>query len=55
MALFSPTCSCFLFIKRNYHFAAIDVIYVLHALVNLNNDNLSISKESNYRAQEWVT
>lgn len=55
MVLFSPTCSYLLFIKRNYHFAAIDVIYILHALVNLNNDNLSVSKELNYRAQEWVT
>lgn len=55
MVLFSPTCTYLLFIKRNYHFAAVDVIYILHALVNLNNDNLSFSKEMNYRAQEWVT
>lgn len=55
MVLFSPTCSYLLFIKRNYHFATVDVIYILHALVNLNNDNLSVSKELNYRAQEWVT
>lgn len=55
MVLFSPTCSYLLFIKRNYHFAAVDVIYILHALVNLNNDDLSVSKEMNYRAQEWLT
>jgi len=55
MVLFSPTSSYLLFIKRNYHSAAIDVIYILHALMNLDNDNLSVSKELNYTAQEWVT
>lgn len=55
MVLFSPTCSYVLFSERNYHFAIVDVIYMLHALVNLSNDNLSVSIESNYRAQEWVT
>lgn len=40
MVLFSPTCSYLLLIKRNYHLTSIDVIYVLYALVNLNNDNI---------------
>lgn len=40
MVLFSPTCSYLLFIKINYHFTSIDVIYALYALVNLNNDNI---------------
>lgn len=43
MVLFSPTCSYVLFNERNYHFAIVDVIYTLQALVNLHNDNLLVS------------
>lgn len=47
-----PHAGSFYSSKRNYRSAVLDVFYMLRALADLDNDNLSISKEMNYRAEK---